>query len=59
MTKPTKRQIEAAVKVLMQSQYVKNYVKAEANFLGVNLDTPEGKKFFERTARETAEKLIR
>lgn len=59
MTKPTKRQIEAAVKVLMQSEYVGNWVRSEAKFLGVDLDTPEGKNFFDRVAREMAERLVR
>lgn len=58
-TKFTKHEIETAIRVLMQSRAVKNWVESEAKFLGINLDTPAGKIFFEKQSRAAAERLIK
>jgi len=55
----TKHQIETAVLVLMECAQVKNWVESEARFLGVDLQTPEGEKFYAREARAAAERLIK
>ena len=55
----TKHELETAIRVLMQSRRVTNWVKSEAKFLGVDLSTPAGQEFYERTARAYAEKLIK
>ena len=55
----TKHQIETAVLVLMESAQVKNWVEAQAEFLGVDLRTPKGKEFWLREARAAAERLIK
>lgn len=55
----TKHEIETAIKVLMKSKKVRNWVTSQANFLGVDLDTAEGQEFFEKHARAEAERLIR
>ncbi len=58
-TKFTKRERENAIKVLMESRIVKNWVKSQAKLLGVDLNTPAGHEFFEREARAQAERLIK
>ena len=55
----TKHQIETAILVLMESAQVRNWVESEAKFLGVDLQTPEGKEFYAREARAAAERLIK
>ena len=55
----TKHEGEIAIKVLMQSRRVTNWVKSEAAFLKVDLSTPAGQEFYERNARAQAEKLIK
>jgi hypothetical protein len=55
----TKRQWETAIMVLVQSQRVIKWVKAEAKAYGVDLNTPEGQKFYERAARAQAESIIK
>ena len=55
----TKHERETAIRVLMQSGIVKNWVKAQAEFLGVDLSTAAGREFYERNARAYAEKLIK
>ena len=54
----SKHQIETAVLVLMESNQVKNWVIGQARFLGVDLDTPQGKEFWQREARAAAMRLI-
>lgn len=54
----TGHQIETAILVLMESAQVRNWVESEAKFLGVNLQTPQGKEFWQREARAAAMRLI-
>ena len=58
-SKFTKHQIEVAISVLVESRIVKNWVKSEAKFLNVNLNTPQGREFYQREARIAAERLIK
>jgi len=55
----SRHELETTIRVLMESQAVKNWVSAEAKFLGVDLDTPAGKVFWEREARAAAERLMK
>jgi len=55
----TPEQIEAAVQVVMYSKIINNWVVSEAEFIGVDLNTPEGHEFFKKNAREAALRLIR
>ena len=55
----TKYELENAIKVLMQSRIVTNWVKSQAKFLGVDLSTPAGQEFYERETRAAAERLIK
>ena len=55
----TKHELQNAIKVLMQSRIVTNWVKSQAEFLGVDLSTPAGQEFYERQARAYAEKLTK
>jgi hypothetical protein len=52
-------QVEQAIQVLMFSKIVYNWVVSEAEFLGIDLNTPTGKEFFKKHAREAAMRLIR
>jgi len=58
-SKFTKHQIEIAISVLMESKIVKNWVKSEAKFLNVDLNTPRGRLFYEREARLAAERFVK
>ena len=58
-SKFTKHQIEVAISVLMESKIVRNWVKSEAKFLNVDLNTPRGRLFYEREARAAAERFIK
>ncbi len=55
----TPDQMETAVQVVMYSKVVYNWVVSEAEFLGVGLNTSEGRVFFKQNAREAALRLIR
>jgi len=55
----TAEQMEIAVNVVMYSKIVNNWVASEADFLGVDLNTPEGHVFFKKNAREAALKLLK
>ena len=55
----TKRERENAVKVLMESRIVRNWVESQAKLLGIDLNTPAGYEFFERESKTQAEKLIK
>ena len=57
-TKFTKQEQETAIRVVMESRRITNWVESEAKLLGVDLSTPAGQQFYERTARAQAEKLI-
>lgn len=55
----TPEQMEAAVQVVMYSKTVYNWVVSEAEFIGVDLNTPEGHEFFKKNAREAALRMIK
>lgn len=55
----TPMQMETAVQVVMYSKSVYNWVVSEAEFLGVDLSTVEGREFFKKNAREAALRLIK
>ena len=55
----TKHELETAIRVLMKSRRVTNWVKSQAEFLGVDFNTPAGQEFYERNARAYAETLIK
>jgi len=55
----SRREREIAIKVLMQSQIVRNWVKAEAAFFNIKHGTPEWNEFYARNARKAAQRLIR
>lgn len=50
---------ETAVQVMMKSRMVQEWARGEARAFDVDIDTPGGKKFFEKKCREQAERLIR
>ena len=54
----TAEQVETAVQVVMFSKNVYNWVVAQAKFLNIDLNTPEGKEFFKKNARGAAERLV-
>lgn len=58
MAKFTPHEIETAIRVAMESKQVKEWVKGQAKFLGVDLSTHEGRVFYEREARVAAKRLI-
>ncbi len=58
-SKFTKHQIEVTISVLMEAKIVKNWVKSEAKFLGVDLDTQRGREFYQREARAAAIRFIK
>ena len=51
----TKHELETTTRVIMQSRIVTNWVKSQAEYLGVDLSTPAGQEFYERNARAYAE----
>lgn len=55
----TKHDLDTAVKVLMESVIVKNWVSGMAKSFNIRLDTLEGRVFYEREARAAAERLIK
>lgn len=55
----TQEQMETAIQVVMYSKVVYNWVVSEAEFLGVDLNSVEGREFFRKNAREAALRLIR
>ena len=57
--KLTKHELDTAVRVLMESHIVKNWVESQAKHLGIDLNTPAGHEFFMREARAQAERLIK
>ena len=54
----TKHEIEIAIRVVMKSRRIKHWVEAEAKRFNVDLNTAEGKAFYESAARAAAEKDI-
>jgi len=55
----TKHELETTIRVLMQSRRVTNWVKSQAEYLGVDLSTPAGQEFYERETRAAAERFIK
>ena len=55
----TRKQIETAVEILSQSQFVLNWCKNEASVYGVATDTPEYEKFVKEKSRQYARRLLR
>lgn len=55
----SKHERETAVRVLMRSQIVMNWVKAEAAFFNIKPGTAEWSEFFRKNARKAAVRLIR
>lgn len=55
----TPEQIEVATQVMMFSKIVMNWVASESEFLGVDLNSVEGRKFFLKNSREAALRLIK
>jgi len=55
----TPEQMETAVQVVMYSKVIYNWVISEAEFLGIDLNSLEGKGFFRKNAREAAIRLLK
>ena len=55
----TPDQIETAIQVVMYSKAVYNWVVSEAEFIGVDLNSAEGREFFCKNAREAALRMIK
>lgn len=55
----SKHERETAIRVLMRSRIVMNWVKAEAAFLNIQPGSPKWGEFFRREARKAAIRLIR
>lgn len=55
----SKHERETAIRVLMQSKIVRNWVEAQAKFLMLEPGTPEWNEFYKREARKAAKRLIR
>lgn len=54
----TQHQVDTAIEVLMDSDYVNNWVSGELKAYGVDEDSTEGKRFKEKRSREIALKLL-
>lgn len=54
----TKREREIAIRVLMQSKIVMNWVRAEAAFFNIKPGTSEWSKFFRENSRKAALRII-
>lgn len=55
----SKHERETAIRVLMRSKIVKNWVEAQARFLMLEQGTHEWDEFYRREARKAAKRLIR
>jgi len=55
----TPEQMEVEIQITMYSKVIYNWVISEAEFLGVDLSSSEGKKFFRENAREAAIRLLK
>jgi hypothetical protein len=54
----TKRQLDVAIRVLMETDLVKRWAEGELRAYGIGKDTPEGKNFLLKERRKQAEKII-
>ena len=57
--KPGRHDLETAVQVMMKSKIVRNWVEGQARAFGVDLNSPEGRQFYERESRAAAERLVK
>lgn len=57
--KISKHDRETAVRVLMKSKIVRNWVEGQMRAFGVDASSPEGIQFYERESRAAAERLIK
>ena len=55
----TEHELETAIRVMMKSKIVRNWVEGQARAFGVDLNTPEGKEFHKKESRAAAERLIK
>lgn len=55
----SKHERETAIRVLMRSTIVRNWVESEAAFLMLKHGTPEWDEFYKRESRKAAKRLIR
>jgi len=55
----TQHERETAIRVVMKSEAVQEWLRGFARAYDVDLDTPEGKLFAAREGRKHAEKLIK
>lgn len=54
----TKRQVEAAIQVLKESDLVRHWALGELRAYGVNPDSPAGQEFFSKKTEEIARKIL-
>ncbi len=54
----TKHEVDTAIKVLLESDYVKNWVFGELRAFGVDPSSPEGIRFIQKRSPEIAKKII-
>ena len=54
----TQYQVETAIKVMMESKSVLNWVNSEVKFLGIDITTAEGKARYDNLRREAALRMI-
>jgi len=55
----TKGEVEIALRVVAESKAVRNWVISEAQFLGIDLNTPRGQEFYRNASRAAAEGIIK
>jgi hypothetical protein len=55
----TPEEIKIAVKVLSRSKHVENWAKGELRAFGLDINSPQGKKFFNDKRMEYARRLIK
>jgi len=54
----SKHERETAIRVLMRSKMVMNWVRSEAAFFNIKPGTPEWSEFFRKHARKAAVRMI-
>ena len=55
----TKRQLETAVEVLKECRTVQRWVRAQANFLGIDLTTQAGEEYLDKQTTIAAWRIVR
>lgn len=50
---------EVAIQELMKSQATRSWVENEAKAFSIDLNTPEGKKYYKRELRKAAERVLK